>query len=404
MRNLATFMTAVGRDISGGLARLRPSPQQRQVALDKALARLQEEAQFPGFAVAIVSAQGVLYQNAFGWATIEKDLPYTVDTIQPIGSVSKTLIGVALLKAIEHGYFTLESAINDLLPFRVTNPHVRDKSIKVKHLATHTAGIVDQAEHYRQAYVKGVQTDVTLHDFLFAYLHETGRLYGEQNFAKAEPGAAFNYTNIGAALAAYLVEAKTGIAFAEFTQQTILDPLQMNASSWFYDEGKGVHATLYDQQHKPYDPYTLVTYPEGGLRTSCADLSNYLIAMLQGRQGEATLLTTASFQTMFAPQFTPDAMPAQLDPKEPNQGIFWSFRRNGKIGHSGGDPGVSAFLAFDPATGIGKLFMANTELESETLAGQFAQIWSTLEKYEGKLGRKTDSLTTKARRNSFKTS
>jgi hypothetical protein len=34
--------------------------------------------------------------------------------------------------------------------------------------------------------------------------------------------------------------------------------------------------------------------------------------------------------------------------------------------------------------------MANTELESETLAGQFAQIWSTLEKYEGKLGRKTD--------------
>lgn len=390
MRNLATFMLAVGRGITDGLARLRPSPQQRQVALDKALARLQEEAQFPGFAVAIVSAQGVLYQNAFGWANIAKDLPYTVDTIQPIGSVSKTLIGVALLKAIEHGYFTLESAINDLLPFRVTNPHARDKSIKVKHLATHTASIVDQAEHYRQAYVKGVQTDVTLHDFLFAYLHETGRLYGEQNFAKAEPGAAFNYTNIGAALAAYLVEAKTGIAFAEFTQQTILDPLQMNASGWFYNEGKGVHATLYDQQHKPYDPYALVTYPEGGLRTSCADLSNYLIAMLQGRQGKATLLTTASFQTMFTPQFTPAAMPTQLDPKEPNQGIFWSFRRNGKIGHSGGDPGVSAFLAFDPATGIGKLFMANTELESETLAGQFAQIWSTLEKYEGKLGRKTD--------------
>ena len=390
MRNLATFMLAVGRGITDGLARLRPSPQQRQVALDKALARLQEEAQFPGFAVAIVSAQGVLYQNAFGWANIAKDLPYTVDTIQPIGSVSKTLIGVALLKAIEHGYFTLESAINDLLPFRVTNPHARDKSIKVKHLAAHTAGIVDQAEHYRQAYVKGVQTDVTLHDFLFAYLHGTGRLYGEQNFAKAEPGAAFNYTNIGAALAAYLVEAKTGIAFAEFTQQTILDPLQMNASGWFYDEGKGVHATLYDQQHKPYDPYALVTYPEGGLRTSCADLSNYLIAMLQGRQGKATLLTTASFQTMFTPQFTPAAMPTQLDPKEPNQGIFWSFRRNGKIGHSGGDPGVSAFLAFDPATGIGKLFMANTELESETLAGQFAQIWSTLEKYEGKLGRKTD--------------
>ena len=390
MRNLATFMLAVGRGITDGLARLRPSPQQRQVALDKALARLQEEAQFPGFAVAIVSAQGVLYQNAFGWANIAKDLPYTVDTIQPIGSVSKTLIGVALLKAIEHGYFTLESPINDLLPFRVTNPHARDKSIKVKHLATHTAGIVDQAEHYRQAYVKGVQTDVTLHDFLFAYLHETGRLYGEQNFAKAEPGAAFNYTNIGAALAAYLVEAKTGIAFAEFTQQTILDPLQMNASGWFYDEGKGVHATLYDQQHKPYDPYALVTYPEGGLRTSCADLSNYLIAMLQGRQGKATLLTTASFQTMFTPQFTPAAMPTQLDPKEPNQGIFWSFRRNGKIGHSGGDPGVSAFLAFDPATGIGKLFMANTELESETLAGQFAQIWSTLEKYEGKLGSKTD--------------
>jgi CubicO group peptidase (beta-lactamase class C family) len=38
------------------------------------------------------------------WLT-EKKITYTIQTIQPIGSVSKTFIGIAVMKAIDQGLF-----------------------------------------------------------------------------------------------------------------------------------------------------------------------------------------------------------------------------------------------------------------------------------------------------------
>jgi hypothetical protein len=39
-----------------------------------------------------------------------------------------------------------------------------------------------------------------------------------------------------------------------------------------------------------------------------------------------------------------------VDPKEPNTGIFWMFRKNGEIGHTGSDPGVTVIFFFNPET------------------------------------------------------
>ena len=49
---------------------------------------------------------------------------------------------------------------------------------------------------------------------------------------------------------------------------------------------------------------------------------------------------------------------------EPDQGIFWVHRKGGVIGHTGGDPGISAIMFFNPETKIGKIFMTNMELDN----------------------------------------
>lgn len=356
-----------------------------KASLDRELAQLQAKSQLPGFCAAIVDAGGVRYRNGFGYADLETKRPYTADTVQPIASVSKTLIGVALMKAVELGYFTLDTDVGQVLPFKVAHPAHPDRPITLRQLATHTSGITDREDVYEKAYEQGAAPRTSLKDFLSDYFSEKGRYYSKRNFTRKAPGEEYHYTNIGAALAAYAIEAKAGVSYADFTRKYIFEPVGMTASSWFTDETKD-NAELYDGKGKAYPVYSLATYPDGGLHTSCTDLGRYLGRVIAGLRGGGAngggLLAPASFRTMLSPQFDAAHLPAGFDAKHPNQGLFWEFLRDGEIGHYGGDPGVSTFMAFDPKTGIGRILLANIggeEAMTAELAGQIKRIWTTLQ-------------------------
>jgi CubicO group peptidase (beta-lactamase class C family) len=122
-------------------------------SLTAQLTSLQAQSLFPGFSVAIVRRDTVLYQQGFGLANIQTRAPYTPQTIQSVGSISKTFIGVSLMQCVERGLFTLDTPINELLPFRVVNPYFPADTIRVRHLATHTSGLVDYEPVYAQTYV-----------------------------------------------------------------------------------------------------------------------------------------------------------------------------------------------------------------------------------------------------------
>jgi CubicO group peptidase (beta-lactamase class C family) len=107
-------------------------------SLDLNLTELYKKSNLPGFSLSIVDNNNILYQKCFGFANKETQIPYSNKTIQPIASISKTFIAVSVMKAIEMGYFTMETNINDILPFQVVNPHFPDESLKIKHLVTHT--------------------------------------------------------------------------------------------------------------------------------------------------------------------------------------------------------------------------------------------------------------------------
>lgn len=106
-----------------------------------------------GFAVAIVDENSILYSQGFGFADAKNKIRYTKNTIQPIASISKTFIGIALLKAQEMGKLNLEDPINKYLPFSVINPHHPDAAIRIRNLATHTSGIKDPSELEKRGYV-----------------------------------------------------------------------------------------------------------------------------------------------------------------------------------------------------------------------------------------------------------
>ncbi|MGL4631028.1 MAG: serine hydrolase domain-containing protein [Leadbetterella sp.] len=362
---------------------------------------MQKESNFPGFTISIIKEDTVLFSNAYGFADKSKKTPYTLETIQPVGSVSKTCIAFALMKSIELGYFTLETDINTLLPFKISNPNLPNDIITVKHLATHTSSLLDNNEvYYNTAYQLENKPTIELSTFLKNYYTQEGKHYSSKNFGNAKVGTNYAYSNIASALMAYIIELKAKIPFSEFTEKYIFHPLKMTHTAWFYDKKfDNKYATLYQvnqseipleenlmNEDKSLKTYSCVTYPDGSLKTSAHDLILYLKTMMKGYFGnESNFLNKSSYKILFEKQFTNDDMPMNMDKNEPHRAIFWSYTKKGAIRHTGSDAGVFAFISFDPVTKIGRIMTLNAALdggENHKTVGYFMKVIAALDSFE----------------------
>lgn len=332
---------------------------------------------FTGYATAKIE-NGKTTFNTFGYKDQNKTQSYDKTTIQPIGSVSKIIIGLALMKAQELGMLDLNEDINHYLDFKLINPNLKSKSpITLKDLATHTSGILDNEKFYFQSYAKTLVSSESLGDYLKSYLDKEGRRYSKKNFGKQKPGEEYNYSNIGAALAAYVVEQTTKMSFDQFTQNYIFQPLEMTDTHWFYrKEQMDSYSQLFDEKDQALDFYSLTTYPDGGLKTDIVDLSKLLKTLMDGYQGNSDFLKKESWAVFYTRYFSGKSVKG-INTKEPDSGIFIVYSRSGSIGHTGSDPGVSTLLAFNPESNTGKIFMANEDITPKNIE-MFKEIWSDL--------------------------
>ncbi|MET6997814.1 serine hydrolase domain-containing protein [Chitinophaga defluvii] len=376
-------------------------------ALTAKLENIQKKSGLTGFAVAVVTPDSILYQHAFGFSDVAAQQPYTVHTLQPIASVSKTFVGVAIVKAIELGLFTLETPVNDILPFPIINPDYPTAVIRVKHLVSHTSGITDRPEAFKKGYVicddatrgnsllqqllkagyGNGDNRYTLPAYLTDYLQATGKLYSKKNFKKAKPGTVYEYSNVGTALAAWLIALKSGMTFPEFSSRYIFTPLKMEHTSWRTScESPAGMAQLYDEAGNVYPRYREASYPDGGLVTSCSELSVYLQEMIKGYTGKDGLLKKESYKLLYKPMFPAGEAPKGIDEKEPNIGVLWIHRMNGVIGHTGSDAGVGAFMFFKPEKQLGLILITNTDIENmqhgaTRQLADFVAVWKEIGDY-----------------------
>lgn len=346
--------------------------------MDQHLAQLHQQSDFPGWAIAVVDDQKIVYSYAEGYADIEKKIPFTEETIINIGSVSKTFISHAVMQAISDGLFSLETPINELLPFPIQHPRFPDTDITIAQLVTHTSGIRDRMSiYYFQSYIKEGDQDISLDQFMRHYFSPIGKWNTPGNFTQHAPGTHYKYTNIGAALVAWIIEIRSGMPFYEYSTRYTLGPIGMNNSGWrWQDINEEKHAVNYKKKKKVVDPYHLATYPDDGLRTSVNDLAKYLIEMINGYNGDLTMITHIDYSTIFKPIISQGF--TGLNPKNQGVGVFWDIDNKGLILHTGGDPGATSVVLFDPATGIGKIMLINVELKGKKQAEDFRNIWKAV--------------------------
>src|SRR5690606_4181528 len=130
-------------------------------SLTAELDSIQKSGKIIGFGAAMVDENGVLYTNGFGYADKETKTPYTENTIQHIASVSKTLIGISLMKAQEMGKLKIDDPIKNYLPFKVVNPSSPTETITIRHLTQHPSGINDAEQDMHHAWVLKKDQDLT---------------------------------------------------------------------------------------------------------------------------------------------------------------------------------------------------------------------------------------------------
>jgi CubicO group peptidase (beta-lactamase class C family) len=347
----------------------------------------------PAFAVAIEQGGDVVWSRAWGMADLASETQATPDTPFSIASVSKAVLGVAVMQVVESGKVALNTPIGSLpLPFPVVHPRHEQNAITLEHLTTHSSGIRDGVAYECSYYLDEGRAslanvlgrgpcpdpvDTNLASFLESYLVRERLLYNAAHWAEAAPGASFAYSNVGAALSAVVLSSATGTTLETWTQTKIFDPLGMTRTTWHAASGTPTLATRYlrDDHAAPWTAlpsYSLATWPDGGLRASARDLGKFLAAVAEGeRNGKPAFLGKDAARTMLSARMSlPEGTGAGW------QGVFW--HGDGDLfGHTGSDPGAMSLMFHDRVRDVGVVLLVNGSGD-DTMSGAMLELYRKL--------------------------
>ncbi|MEN0050773.1 MAG: serine hydrolase domain-containing protein [Bacteroidota bacterium] len=364
-------------------------------SLNIELEKIISNSKIPGLGVCVVGENGIVYSEGFGYRDVEQKKYYDSLTVQPVASISKTMIAVALMKLVEDGKVNLNEDINTYLPFKVTNPYFPEAKITLLQLATHTSSISENAQTdagsyyiiekdatkeifpkgYYKAYKKySKNEDIAIDDYLKNYLTTSGTKFKKKNFGKYKPGTEYTYSNIASTLAAYIIEVVSEQSFEDFTKVHIFEPLAMTNTSWKQANTSNVSSQYFHNGAKAPD-YSLITFPAIDLHTNSIDMGKFLFEIMNGFNGSGTLLNKASYQQMFTNQIN-------IEGTKERRGIFWSITPEGNIGHGGAEIGTACELIFSPQLDKGFFMIINMSVYGvNELEGDYVNILITISKY-----------------------
>lgn len=187
--------------------------------IDQYLSIRTEMGRFSG-AVLVAKEGKILLRKGYGYAEVEKQLPFTPETQIEIASISKMFTAMAALKLRAQDKLRLEDSICKYL----TDCPEAWTPITVQQLMRHTAGIPDYEEKLELGSDKYLAF-MTQPDTSARIVENARKL--PLDF---KPGEKFSYSNTGYIVLSYVVQKAAGMPFAEFVSKQLLQPAGMKHS------------------------------------------------------------------------------------------------------------------------------------------------------------------------------
>jgi CubicO group peptidase (beta-lactamase class C family) len=257
-----------------------------------------------------------------------------------IGSVTKTLLALGVMRLVTQGRLTLDAPVARLLPeLRFDNPWEQSDPIRLRHLLDHTAGLDDA--RLSQVFSLRVSADTPL----------AKAFTGDEALLKvrARPGSRFSYSNMSYGLLGMVIEAVTGERYEQYLDQHLLQPLRMSESTFSFvsQSGAGADRRLamgHFEHSRPQAAVPSHLRPAIQFTTTAADMAALMRFLLgDGSLSGETFIDADLLRSMGRPYMT-EAAVAGLPM---GYGLGLGRRdRHGVIGlcHSGNTVGFRAML------------------------------------------------------------
>jgi CubicO group peptidase (beta-lactamase class C family) len=301
-------------------------------SLDSALV----EAAKHGFGGALlVEDKGVpILKAGYGYASREKKIAFTVETIGQVGSITKPMTALAILELAREGKLDIEMPVKTYL----TNAAEPAASATLHQLLTHHAGLTDYCGDDFDPLTKA---DLLAKCMAKPLEHSTGEDH---------------YSNMGFSILAAVIEQVSGTSWELYLRQHIWVPL-------------GMHRTGFSHfgDAKPAE------FAVGYLNDKSQGVISDEIAKLHGAdwniKGNGGVQSTATDMERFwrgltarLPGIPPDAVRGMITPHDPIEGEAWegyglavrldSAGKPYRIGHSGSDGTFFAYFGWLPQRDI----------------------------------------------------
>jgi CubicO group peptidase (beta-lactamase class C family) len=283
-RKLGAMMTTV-RVLALGALLLYPRPGDAQTCHDvveKAVA----ESGFNG--VALV-ARGRTIDNlqAVGTADAARGVPMTATTRFEVGSLSKWVAAIVVMKLVDGGVLNLDQPVSSYLQEYRKDTGAR---LTLRRLMSHSSGLPNDIQAARQAdpSTRGIELDQA----------ESVRRYASGTLL-FEPGTAWDYSQSNWLLVKAVVERVTATPYAEWVRRSLVRPLRLEHSGVFHGDSRAVdgmawgYAALTPAPQPKPNPIPDFMAMAGGFYTTAHDLLVLMDAVLDG-----DCLTPASRRTL----------------------------------------------------------------------------------------------------------
>ena len=270
-----------------------------------------------------------------------------------VGSVSKTFTGALLAVAVERGELATETTVAEVLGAEAEGSAIAD--VILAELATHSSGLPRLASAaagggsilaglLRKDPYRGRDAQQVIADAL----DETPSGRGEHA-----------YSNLAVALEGQLLATAASTDYAALLTERILEPLGMTSTYAPVTVGnlretarRGHGASGLRQGMWTMDG----SAPAGGIRSTPADMTRYLTAMIDGSAPGAAAATEVLFEESGT---SSTAMNWFLEDFGTGQPITW---------HNGMTGGYASFVGWDPSSGRGLALFSDTARSLDELA------------------------------------
>jgi CubicO group peptidase (beta-lactamase class C family) len=307
----------------------------------------------PGVGIAVVADTEL--RGAWGFGRLGADDPAPVDarTLFQVGSISKHVTALAVMRLVQEGRLDLDTDVDRLLTcWRLPG----EGGVTLRHLLSHTSGLGEQAYH---GYGQGDRMPD-----LREVLDGRPPAVSSPVHAVSAPGSGYLYSSSNYSVVQQVLQDVTGQPFPALLKALVLDPLGMADSDFAPDAPHryGGPVALNHRADGTAYPEGWRLYPEsaaGGLWSTPADVARVAIEIQRAvTGGPAAFLTADAAAEMLRP--VPGAPGGLGTIGKPYGDRRW-------FGHTGGVPGFRSLTWADPDRGLGLVVTSNSDAGEDFL-------------------------------------